>query len=463
MKHLDLFSGIGGFALGLQKVGFETVAFCEIDKYCQTLLNEKWKGFKIYNDVKEITKERLKADEVELPEIITGGFPCQPFSVAGKQKGTSDDRHLWPEMFRIIKELKPRWVIGENVKGLINLENGMVFESVCTNLEGEGYEVRAFNIPAAGVGAPHRRERIWIVAHRKESMVNADGVRLEQHNETKKETSWWRTSTTFKPTSNVVNTISNDKGREISRSDEEEGRIQEEHRQENSTSRVISGASSVRQTDHGYEKNVANSKSLRYRRGNSKECGIQERKFQQGEQEGSEIWSEAERCSRQNRKDVANSNTGDVEAGRERQGRICKENTKEGQSNNVTGSSEVMANTNESISRERQIFGNPNDKGRGASETRRESLQPEDRQTRTDNLGSGSEVMANTNSERQQEQCRPKSIQEEGNELECSSSQSGGNFWDIEPDVVEWLMGYPAEYTDLKDWETLSSRKLRKK
>jgi DNA (cytosine-5)-methyltransferase 1 len=261
VKHLDLFSGIGGFALGLQKVGFETVAFCEIDKYCQTLLNEKWKGVKIYNDVKEITKERLEADEVELPEIITGGFPCQPFSVAGKQKGTSDDRHLWPEMFRIIKELKPRWVIGENVKGLINLENGMVFETVCTNLEGEGYEVRAFNIPAAGVGAPHRRERIWIVAHRKESMVNADGVRLEQHNETKKETSWWRTSTTFKPTSNVVNTISNDKGREISRSDEEEGRIQEEHRQENSTSRVISGTSSVWQTDHGYEKNVANTES----------------------------------------------------------------------------------------------------------------------------------------------------------------------------------------------------------
>ena len=94
MKHLDLFSGIGGFALGLQRVGFETVAFCEIDKYCQTLLNEKWKGVKIYNDVKEITKERLEADGIEFPEIITGGFPCQPFSVAGKQKGTSDDRHL---------------------------------------------------------------------------------------------------------------------------------------------------------------------------------------------------------------------------------------------------------------------------------------------------------------------------------------------------------------------------------
>ena len=165
MKLLDLFSGIGGFSYGLEKTGFQTVAFCEMDKYCKLVLQKHWKGVKIYNDVKEITKEKLESDGVELPDIITGGFPCQPFSVAGKQKGTSDDRHLWPEMFRIIQELKPRWVIGENVKGLVNLQDGMVFETVCTDLEGEGYEVRAFNIPAAGVGAPHRRERIWIVAH----------------------------------------------------------------------------------------------------------------------------------------------------------------------------------------------------------------------------------------------------------------------------------------------------------
>ena len=236
LKLLDLFSGLGGFSLGLEKTGhFKTIAFCDNDKYCKLVLQKHWKEVKIYNDVKEITKKRLEADRVELPEIITGGFPCQPFSVAGKQKGTSDDRYLWPEMFRIIKELKPRWVIGENVKGITNIQDGMVFETVCTDLEGEGYEVRAFNIPAAGVGAPHRRERIWIVAHRKKSMVNADNVRLEQHNETKKETSRWRTSTTFEPTSDVADTISNDKGREISRSNEEERGIQEEHRQDDSS------------------------------------------------------------------------------------------------------------------------------------------------------------------------------------------------------------------------------------
>ena len=187
MKILDLFSGIGGFSLGLERAGFKTIAFCEIDKYCKLVLQKHWKGVKMYNDVREITKARFETDGIELPEIITGGFPCQPFSVAGKQKGTSDDRHLWPEMFRIIKEFKPRWVIGENVKGITNIQDGLVFETVCTNLEGEGYEVRAFNIPAAGVGAPHRRERIWIVAHSNDTRnrtpeyeTNKDGQKTDE-------------------------------------------------------------------------------------------------------------------------------------------------------------------------------------------------------------------------------------------------------------------------------------------
>ena len=187
VKLLDLFSGIGGFSYGLEKTGFQTVAFCEMDKYCKLVLQKHWKGTKIYSDVKEITKERLEADGVELPEIITGGFPCQPFSIAGKQKGTNDDRHLWPEMFRIIKELKPRWVIGENVRGIVNIQDGVVFETVCTDLESEGYEVQAFNIPAAGVGAPHRRERIWIVAHSNDTRnrtpkheTNKDGQKTDE-------------------------------------------------------------------------------------------------------------------------------------------------------------------------------------------------------------------------------------------------------------------------------------------
>ena len=187
VKLLDLFSGIGGFSYGLEKTGFQTVAFCEMDKYCKLVLQKHWKGTKIYSDVKEITKERLEADGVELPEIITGGFPCQPFSIAGKQKGTNDDRHLWPEMFRIIKELKPRWVIGENVRGIVNIQDGVVFETVCTDLESEGYEVQAFNIPAAGVGAPHRRERIWIVANSRRTLRQGSSIREKNENETRKE------------------------------------------------------------------------------------------------------------------------------------------------------------------------------------------------------------------------------------------------------------------------------------
>ena len=206
-KILDLFSGIGGFSLGLERTGhFKTTAFCEIDKFCKLILDKHWKGTKIYDNVKEITKERLEADGIEFPDIITGGFPCQSFSVAGKQKGTSDDRYLWPEMFRIIKIFKPRYVIGENVRGIVNIENGMVFETVCSNLEDEGYEVQPFLIPAASVGAPHRRERIWFIAIREESVVDTNNIRFEQHNETEKTTSWRGTSATSESTSDVGDT-----------------------------------------------------------------------------------------------------------------------------------------------------------------------------------------------------------------------------------------------------------------
>ena len=368
LKLLDLFSGLGGFSLGIEKTGhFKTIAFCDNDKYCKLVLQKHWKEVKIYNDVKEITKKRLEADRVELPEIITGGFPCQPFSVAGKQKGTSDDRYLWPEMFRIIKELKPRWVIGENVKGITNIQDGMVFETVCTDLEGEGYEVRAFNIPAAGVGAPHRRERIWIVAHRKESMVNADDVRLEQHNETKEETSWWRTSTTFEPTSDVVNTISNGERREISRSDEEERRIQKEHRQDDSSARLTSRTSSIRQTNNGHEDMEDSRRTLQQgtelREKNEDEVGERYANQHQRSSSTSEsnvATAKSER-TRENdeglrsrtsgvsgrqetsgtEEDVANTIERNVQTRRERQRGICKENQGQGTSDYVTSSGET--------------------------------------------------------------------------------------------------------------------------
>jgi DNA (cytosine-5)-methyltransferase 1 len=267
-KILDLFSGLGGFSLGLERTShFKTIAFCDNDKFSKLILDKHWKGIKIYDDVREITKEKFKEDGIPFPDIITGGFPCQPFSVAGKQKGTSDDRHLWPEMFRIIKAFKPRYVIGENVRGIVNIQDGVVFETVCTDLESEGYEVQPFIIPAAGVGAPHRRERVWIIAHREESMVNPNNHGLEQHNETEKTTSWRGTSATSQSTSstNVANTVGNDEGREISRGDEETRRIQEEHRTEHSTTRKSSRTSEVRNGDDGYENMENPRRTLRSR------------------------------------------------------------------------------------------------------------------------------------------------------------------------------------------------------
>lgn len=158
MIHLDLFSGIGGFAYAADQVWDDVEhIFCDNNKFCQQVIDKHWKGSKIYDDIRDIKEESA--------DIVTGGFPCQPFSQAGKRRGTEDDRHLWPEMYRVIKLTKPRWVVAENVPGLINIQEGVVFEQVCADLEAEGYEVQPFIIPAVAVNAPHKRDRLWIIAH----------------------------------------------------------------------------------------------------------------------------------------------------------------------------------------------------------------------------------------------------------------------------------------------------------
>ena len=157
LKILDLFSGIGGFSLGLEATGgFETTAFCDIDPYCRSVLKKHWPNVPIFEDIR-----KLKGTDIGTVDIITGGYPCQPFSVAGKQKGVEDKRHLWPEDFRLIKECRPTWVIGENVSGHIKLG----LDSVIEDLESEGYATRTFSISASSIGANHKRERIWIVAN----------------------------------------------------------------------------------------------------------------------------------------------------------------------------------------------------------------------------------------------------------------------------------------------------------
>ena len=158
LKLLDLFSGIGGFSLGLESTGyFETIAFVEKDKFCQQVLKKNFKNIPIESEVRNVKGDRYAAD------IITGGFPCQPFSVAGKRKGTDDDRYLWDETIRIIKECKPRWFIGENVEGIINIQEGVVLRQVQDDLEKEGFQVQCLVIPASGIGAWHQRKRVWII------------------------------------------------------------------------------------------------------------------------------------------------------------------------------------------------------------------------------------------------------------------------------------------------------------
>ena len=156
MRVLDLFSGIGGFSLGLERAGMETVAFCEIEEFPRKVLAKHWPGVPIHKDIRE-----LKGDAIGPVDLICGGYPCQPFSTAGKRGGASDDRHLWPEYLRLIQELRPSWVIGENVAGHIS----MGLDQVLADLEGEGYTWEAFVIPACAVDAPHRRDRVWVVAN----------------------------------------------------------------------------------------------------------------------------------------------------------------------------------------------------------------------------------------------------------------------------------------------------------
>ena len=162
LSHLSLFSGIGGIDLAAEWVGFKSIGQCEMNEYARKVLQKNFGTIPRWRDVRDVTKESFwrecKTRELTL---LSGGFPCQPFSVAGKQKSTADDRYLWPEMFRVVQELRPTWVLGENVPGIISL----ALDDVLSDLEGAGYSCRAFLIPACGVGALHKRDRCFIVAH----------------------------------------------------------------------------------------------------------------------------------------------------------------------------------------------------------------------------------------------------------------------------------------------------------
>jgi len=313
LKLLDLFSGIGGFSLGLESTGgFETIAFVEKDEFCQKVLKKHWSNITIEGDIRNVKGEKYEAD------VITGGFPCQPFSVAGKRKGKNDDRYLWDETIRVVKECKPRWFVGENVEGLININNGLVLRQVQTDLEKEGFEVQCLVIPASGIGAWHQRKRVWIIAYSEHN-----GLHRSQGNATKSSSNEQKDRLFIGDDNNVPNShntrdrtskydfkkretinkgwerfsqlkfsgysedVSNSKSK---RTRKDEGRIWE-------GSRGIDGG-------QGTNQNVPNSKSIRYRGRESEECQIGEWSFFQREQEGGEVGSEVKGCDR----NVSNTN-----------------------------------------------------------------------------------------------------------------------------------------------------------
>jgi DNA (cytosine-5)-methyltransferase 1 len=273
LKVLDLFSGIGGFALGLDSTGFfETVKFVEMDKYCQKVLQKNFPNIPIEEDIKNVKGKEYEAD------VITGGFPCQPFSVAGKQKGTNDNRYLWPEMLRLIREIKPEFVIGENVQGLINLQNGVVLRQVQDQLESEGFEVQCFLIPASGIGAWHQRYRVWIVGHSQHNGLLAAEKRCRDEKDYGG--SQKRENKTVEP----KRTSGSRDNEDVPNTDTRLSIGENEEVQARRDTSTTSG------------KDVSNTDSIRHRRWSSEGCTNKGWSFLQREQEGREMGSETQRC-----------------------------------------------------------------------------------------------------------------------------------------------------------------------
>lgn len=261
MLHIDLFSGIGGFAYAIDQVWNDVEhVFCDNEPFAQQVINKHWPGSFIYDDIRKITadtinkrleggkqkqaerqprqSDRTGEDQESRPFILTGGFPCQPFSAAGLRKGTDDDRYLWPEMLRIIRLTKPQWIIAENVRGLLTLQGGVVFEQVCTDMEAEGYEVQPFIIPAVAVNAPHRRDRIWFVAYAsshndggtpRKNGGSAKEERLQERDEVRKSSQ----SDGLQPI--ATDSIDDRQGQTKQGSSEETDGVQKKHRSKDST------------------------------------------------------------------------------------------------------------------------------------------------------------------------------------------------------------------------------------
>lgn len=192
MESIELFAGIGGISLAAEWAGIKTKAFCEREPFCQKVLKKHWPDVPIFDDVRTLNRKVLEESGVIEPGgtvgIISGGFPCQPYSIAGKRKGKEDDRDLWPEMFRIIEEIRPRWVVGENVANFANME----LDRTLSDLESVGYKGKSFVIPACAVGAFHKRNRTFVVANSNSELWETPKIqtRIHKESERKKPKQW---------------------------------------------------------------------------------------------------------------------------------------------------------------------------------------------------------------------------------------------------------------------------------
>ena len=295
LKHLDLFSGIGGFSLGLESTGgFETITFVEKDNFCQKVLKKHWPNTNIEGDIRNVKGDRYEAD------VITGGFPCQPFSVAGKRKGTDDDRYLWDETIRVIRECKPRWFIGENVDGLININNGMVLRQVQTDLEKEGFEVQCLVIPAAGIGAWHMRKRVWIICNSKHNGLSSTKIRTSNNKtndnckERQNQTCELKGTSRSKDNGNVWLDVSNSNntGNRTPQNDINGNRKKIDERREEFTQSQFSRHSENVSNSIGFELHGCDDAS---RIGGEKQYRLDSNK----KENGKKVWGKTERCGEQ--------------------------------------------------------------------------------------------------------------------------------------------------------------------
>jgi len=352
LKVTSLFAGIGGIDLGLEATGYyKTTLFSEIDPFCQKILKKHWPNVPIIPDVRDINGKEIETD------VLVGGFPCQPFSVAGKRKGKEDERHLWPEMFRIIKEARPSIVIGENVPGIINVQ--MALGQCVSDLEGEGYKVQPVVLPACSVNAPHRRYRVFIIA-----MVDTDNLRFPQHSGEEKEKQVRRTETPIvSGGSFMANSGRSEWWQQPSGNTESVGRGAYEKTQWSTHSGSLGGsgegAEAVADTtgiisngggrgDHSKEREIqwetgressflANS-TASGSQASPEECGNTSKE--------QETVAASSRSGSGGTENVADSISRNVETGRERQREIRKGHQGEGTSDNVACGSEVEKSKN---------------------------------------------------------------------------------------------------------------------